>query len=146
MNYTDVDQQLGNLVALLISSGQVTEDRLGDSLHPIELSPIKFWTLNHLVAAGEPLPLSEIAERLHCARSNATQLIDRLEAEGLVHRIHDPHDRRMVRAELTPAGRRRFEEGIALLEEPTHELRDMFDPAEREQLANLLARIRERWG
>jgi DNA-binding MarR family transcriptional regulator len=36
-----------------------------------------------------------------CVRSNITQLIDRMQAEGLVRRIPDPQDRRSVRAALT---------------------------------------------
>ena len=30
----------------------------------------------------EPLPLSQLAERCSCVRSNITQLVDRLEADG----------------------------------------------------------------
>jgi DNA-binding MarR family transcriptional regulator len=37
-------------------------------------------------------------------RSNITQLVDRLEADGLVRRVNDPSDRRSVRAELTELG------------------------------------------
>ena len=35
------------------------------------------------------------------------QLIDRLEADGLVQRLDDPADRRSVRAELTALGKER---------------------------------------
>ena len=61
-------------------------------------------SLTHLVEAGEPLSLSECAARMTCVRSNITQLIDRLEADGLVRRVDDPADRRGVRAMLTPLG------------------------------------------
>jgi len=37
-------------------------------------------------------------------RSNITQLMDRLEKDGLVRRRADRDDRRSVLAELTPAG------------------------------------------
>jgi DNA-binding MarR family transcriptional regulator len=40
-------------------------------------------------------------------RSNVTQLVDRLEGDGLVKRIDDPADRRAVRAEVTRLGRER---------------------------------------
>ena len=54
--------------------------------------------------------LSELASRMICVRSNITQLMGRLEADGLVQREEDPHDRRCVRATLTPLGRERQRE------------------------------------
>ena len=62
-------------------------------------------------SAGEGVALGGVAERLCCARSNATQLADRLEAQTLIRRQPDPEDGRRVRAVLTPAGRRRLEAG-----------------------------------
>ncbi len=43
---------------------------------------------------------------LSLAKANMTQLVDRLEQDGLVRRRADSADRRSVRAELTPAGER----------------------------------------
>jgi DNA-binding MarR family transcriptional regulator len=42
-----------------------------------------------------------------CVRSNITQLMDRLEADGLVRRVEDPRDRRAVRAAVTRLGAER---------------------------------------
>jgi len=50
------------------------------------------------------MSLSDLADNQHCVRSNITQLVDRLEQDGLVRRRHDPADRRGVLAELTPPG------------------------------------------
>lgn len=70
----------------------------------VGLSIAKHSALSQLSEAGRPLTLSELAERLSCVRSNITQLVDRLEADGLVRRVADPDDRRSVRAELTELG------------------------------------------
>lgn len=80
------------------------EQRLEIALEKIGLSLAKFGALTHLVEAGEPLSLSECAKRMTCVRSNITQLMDRLEADGLVRRVDDPQDRRAIRAELTAKG------------------------------------------
>jgi hypothetical protein len=58
----------------------------------------KFGALTHLVRAGEPLSLANAPRGMTCVRSNITQLVDRLEADGLVRRVDDPTDRRGVRA------------------------------------------------
>jgi DNA-binding MarR family transcriptional regulator len=71
------------------------------------LSGPKYAALTVLVQTGEPISLSELAKRLTCVRSNITQLVDRLENDGLVRRVDDPADRRGKRAQITPLGLRR---------------------------------------
>ncbi|MEO8634600.1 MAG: MarR family transcriptional regulator [Gemmatimonadales bacterium] len=89
----------------LLEAARVVEERLERALGTIGLSKSKLICLTRLVEAEESLPLSVLAERCSCVRSNVTQLVDRLEDEGLVRRINDPADRRSVRAELTRQGR-----------------------------------------
>src|SRR5919106_9542 len=91
--------------------------RLEAALEPVGLSLAKFGVLSKLAAAGEPLPLSTLAERSACVRSNITQLVDRLEADKLVIRVDDPHDRRLVRATLTAEGRARHAAGARAVAE-----------------------------
>ena len=87
------------------------------------LSLAKQGVLKTLAWSQEPTALSDLAKKLACVRSNITQLMDRLESEGLVERRRDdPEDRRSVRAALTPEGRRRFEQGMKALEKASQEL------------------------
>jgi DNA-binding MarR family transcriptional regulator len=67
------------------------------------------------VAQDRPISLSELAEKLTCVRSNVTQLVDRLEADGLVKRTDDPADRRAVRAAVTALGRKRHAAGVPVV-------------------------------
>jgi len=73
------------------------EERLADA----GLSLPKLAALHQLSQAGDSLPLGQLAERLACVKSNVTQLVDRLEADGLVVRAADPNDRRSRLAVLT---------------------------------------------
>lgn len=50
--------------------------------------------------------VSDIADVLGIRLSAATSFVDRLEAKRLVRRVDDPADRRVVRCELTPLGRK----------------------------------------
>lgn len=68
-----------------------------------------------LRALDEPVPMGEVAERLHCDPSNVTGIVDRLAAAGLVTREPDPADRRRVRLVITTAGldlRERFHDEL----------------------------------
>ena len=107
----------GALSGQLLCALRSVETRLEAALEPLGLSLAKFGVLSKLVAAGEPLPLSTLAERSACVRSNITQLVDRLEAEKLVVRAPDPRDRRSIRAELTDEGRARQAEAARVVTE-----------------------------
>jgi DNA-binding MarR family transcriptional regulator len=82
-----------------------------EALGKVGLSIAKQSALSELASAGEPLTLSQLAARLSCVRSNMTQLVDRLEADGLVKRLDDPDDRRSVRADLTIIGKEKQRAG-----------------------------------
>jgi len=100
-----VAEQAPHWTFSVIHAAHVIEDRMEVALSKVSLSMAKQGALTQLALAGEPLTLSQLATRLSCVRSNMTQLVDRLEADGLVRRLDDPTDRRSVRAELTALGR-----------------------------------------
>ncbi|HEX6388611.1 MAG TPA: MarR family transcriptional regulator [Solirubrobacteraceae bacterium] len=64
--------------------------------------------------AGE-LPLGKIGERLQVHRTSVTNIIDKLEADGLVRRVPHSEDRRATLAQITPRGREIAEEATAVL-------------------------------
>lgn len=106
----------------LLHAAQAVGDKLEGVLNGIGLSMAKQSALTQLAQAGEPLTLSDLAARLSCVRSNITQLVDRLEADGLVRRVDDASDRRSVRAELTPLGKEKQEAGATAMEGAQAEL------------------------
>jgi DNA-binding MarR family transcriptional regulator len=87
------------------------------------------------------LPLSKVGERLMVHPTSVTNLIDRLEAQGLVDRTTDAADRRRTLASLTPDGKR-------VLKRATRALTDIefavgsLDPDEQEQAYDLLRSLR----
>ncbi len=67
--------------------------------HPQYLVMLALWE-------GEPLRVSELADRLSLEPATLSPLLKRLEAAGLVTRRRDPDDERAVAVTLTPEGRR----------------------------------------
>lgn len=114
MNYP-ADERNGpaasEAIAAWIESGYRLQGKIEAALEPIGLSFTKLNVLTHMAEARQSLSLSEIAAKLGCVRSNVTQLVDRLEADGLVRRLYDPTDRRSIRAELSDLGRERQAQG-----------------------------------
>ena len=126
----------------LMQAGQMVQRRLEEALEQVGLSGAKFGVLTHLVRAGQPLSLGECAERMTCVRSNITQLVDRLETEGLVRRVDDPRDRRGVRAEVTPLGIERQAAGAQHVERAQREFAKTLSEADQRVLARVLSSIK----
>jgi DNA-binding MarR family transcriptional regulator len=133
------------LFSLLHAAG-AAEGHVESRLAAIGLSLPKLAALHHLVLAGEALPLGELAGRLACVKSNVTQLIDRLEADGLVRRAPDPNDRRSRLAVLTAAGRKAHEQGSRIQQQAERELFGALTPEESQQLATALGKLDPRSG
>src|SRR2546425_10329457 len=89
------------------------EARVEARLAEVGLSLPKLAALHQLSQAGDSLPLGQLAERLACVKSNVTQLVDRLEADGLVTRAAEPGDRRSRLAGVHEAGEGREMRGHA---------------------------------
>ena len=128
----------GALIAVL-GTAEALERRLEEALMAVGLSVSKFDAMEQLIRAGEPMTLGHLAGQLRCVRSNVTQLIDRLEAEGLVKRGGCTEDRRAVRATLTPLGLERHAAGLEAIRAVQREVAERISPDKRAQLMELLS-------
>lgn len=72
-----------------------------------ELSTSQVSTLNML--SGQPLRVSEIARNAGIRVPSATEQITKLATNGLVERIPNDHDARVVEVRLTTLGRHKLE-------------------------------------
>jgi DNA-binding MarR family transcriptional regulator len=131
-----------SVMSSLLAAAHALEARLEEALAVVGLSPPKFAVLSQLAQAGEPLTLSELAARVCCVRSNMTQLVDRLEAEGLVRRVDDPEDRRIVRAALTALGEKKQADGAHQMNRIQSELASALPEDDRVVLERVLSALK----
>ena len=131
------------LTLLLLDAARAVEARAEGALGEIGLSLAKLSALRHLVLAPEPLTLSQLAERHCCGKSNVTQLVDRLESDGLVARESDPDDRRTIRATVTESGRTAYARANAVLAEYERAIDAQLGTGPRAELARGLRALRE---
>jgi DNA-binding MarR family transcriptional regulator len=130
-----------NFLEALMHGGRVVEAQVDAALGQVGLSSPKWFVLRRLVEAGGSMSLGDAAERLACARSNVTQLVDRLEREGLVQRVPDPLDRRSILAQATTEGRRRYLAGWRALGPLEAALASALTSPERDLLGSALGRL-----
>lgn len=102
-------------------------------LQDFEITPPQFDALQFLMFEGE-MTISELSAKLFLAPSTITDLIDRMEKNGLVQRIRDTQDRRIVKIKVEEKGYKLQKEVIArrcvyidnLLKEMTEENKEQF--------------------
>jgi len=82
----------------------LAQKTIAQALAPLDLSLAQASVLFILDRANGPLPLSRLARALVQEAQSMTSLIDRLEARGLVRRIPNRRDRRIIHVALTPEG------------------------------------------
>ena len=78
-------------------------------------------------------------------RSSVTNIVDRLEADGLVKRIPHPTDRRTTLVEITETGRQRREAATAAVTAVDFGLRGLTD-RQTATLTELLSKVRRACG
>jgi len=130
-----------SLLWQIIDAAKELESRLETELAKVGLSLAKGSVLRTLGEANEPLSLSELADQNCCVRSNITQLVDRLETDGLVRRVNDPDDRRITRAALTIAGRKAYEDAIKIVLIQEQAVEGLLTPEEAAVLSQALKKL-----
>ena len=113
---------------LLFGTARRLRREFGAALLEADVTPAQARALRHVVESGSMRP-SVHAERLHIAARSATEVVDALEARGLVERGPDPDDRRATLVRPTEAARTELAE---------------VDRVRREQSERFLAVLSER--
>lgn len=87
--------------------------------------------------------LKDLAERLRIAPRSATEVVDQLEAKGLVRRDPDPTDRRATLIVATAAGRKLFADVQVERRDKSSEYFARLGAQDRAELARILGQLRD---
>jgi len=122
---------------LLFGAARRLRRQFGAALLAVDVTPAQARALRHVVEGGGVRP-SELAERLHIAARSATEVVDALEARGLVVRTPDPADRRATLVLPTPAARAELTEVDRVRAEQTEQFLAVLGDRDRSTLARIL--------
>lgn len=127
----------------LIWAGRLAERALDEIARSVGFRKRGDYEVLSLLRRSEPqrLTQAEVAEKLLLSTSGMTGKIDRLERAGLLERQSDANDRRVVRLGLTDAGREAVDEAFRLGLRASELALDVLEPAEIEQLGDILSRV-----
>ena len=137
-------QQTGRVGQLLFVVQQAAQALAIERLEPLGLSPRAWGVLSTLAESG-PLTQIELATTMSIDRTAMVYLLDELEEQSLVERVRHPQDRRAFLIHLTGGGRDTRRRAAAALAGAADTLLTPLDPAEREQLVDLLGKVAAHW-
>jgi len=100
-----------------------------------------FRLLILLSQSEETLTMSKLGAELNLPMSTATRIVDWLVSAGMVERVNDPNDRRVVRVGISNAGREFYETGMEHNKKRIGRLLKHFTPDEQAQLLQLMSKL-----
>ncbi len=100
---TTVDRHVAEIEELLRNVGTMLKKRGRDIVSNFDITPPQLDALLVLREFGE-LTMGELCGRMFLACSTATDLIDRMERNGLIERVRDTNDRRVIRLRVLDKG------------------------------------------
>lgn len=125
---------------------QILQATVDDVLKPHGLTFARYEALVLLSFSSRgSLPMRMMGERLQLHPTSITNIVDRLEADGLARRLPHPNDRRTTLVELTDAGRERVQDATAAVTGAEFGFVGLAGP-ELTQLTELLTKVRKAAG
>jgi len=105
-----------------------------------KLTTPQFGVLDVLMKKGS-IPLKRISDELMVTGANITCVMDNLEKEDLVKRVHSKSDRRVINAELTTKGKNKLDKIYPEHVKSLNEIAKKLTDPEMRQLSNLLDKL-----
>ncbi|NIH78922.1 MarR family winged helix-turn-helix transcriptional regulator [Amycolatopsis viridis] len=125
---------------------QIVQSAVDAALKPHGLTFARYEALVLLSFARRgALPMRVMGERLQLHPTSVTNIVDRLEKDGLVKRMPHPTDRRTTLVEITSDGHARLEEATKAVTAIDFGLVGL-TPKQTEQLSELLTKVRKATG
>lgn len=124
----------------LARASSVFNKKTIDQIRTFGLTQPQFGVIECLGHLGI-MPIGDISGKLLMSCGNATIIIDNLEKEGLVERIREKNDRRVIKVGLTEKGQKLFDEIFPKHAEYVFELASVLTEEEQLQLSGLLKKL-----
>jgi len=135
----DPIREIVYLIRKLMQAGAIYSKELNKKYN---VSAPQLATLRVLLHDGA-MPPSQIAKQIMVNSSTLTGVIDRLEKKGLVSRLRNDPDRRIIRVELTEAGRTLAENAPPPIQVKIVKGMRRLEQTEREKIIQSLTRLAE---
>lgn len=132
----DIEHLLREMSVLIKRKGR-------DILNHFPITPPQFTALLWLNQEGD-MTIGELSQKMYLACSTMTDLIDRMEKNGVVVRVRDERDRRVVRVRMLERGKTIIRDVMKARQEYLAGILSTFSPEEVELIRKHLSKLYER--
>ena len=108
-NLDNIDYQM-NIIKFFIDEFYNKTVFRSENKSGTDLSPSFIKSLFAFINPGEDYPIGELGKNARVKSSTMTDMVDRMEDEGLAERVRDKNDRRLVKVRLTKKGKKTRQE------------------------------------
>jgi DNA-binding MarR family transcriptional regulator len=133
---SDIEYLLREMSLLIKRKGR-------EILNHFPITPPQFTALLWLNEEGD-MTIGELSQKMYLACSTMTDLIDRMEKNGVVVRVRDERDRRVVRVRMLERGKAIIEDVMKARREYLAEILSTFSPEDVESIRKRLSMLYER--
>jgi DNA-binding MarR family transcriptional regulator len=126
---------------MLDVKASIQEHNLREKIGQINDRDVFFTIRSVYSRQAEPITMGDLSRILGVPFSTTTRTVEWLVNNGYIQRLADPEDRRVIRVELTEAGKKLYRAMEDLLLESAEQFLQNFSLDERKELGRLLGKL-----
>lgn len=140
--YPTMDIQITEAYLHVLRTGTILHHCVERNLAKQGLSYGRFMILVLLTRQEDPIPVCKLAELAGVTTPTVSAVLSGMVRDGLIQRVEDPSDRRVVRIEMLPEGQKILDEVLPDLFVHQTAVMSRLDETELKTLMTLLGKVR----
>lgn len=140
--YPTMDIQITEAYLHVLRTGTILHHCVERNLAKQGLSYGRFMILGLLSRQEDPIPVCKLAELAGVTTPTVSAVLSGMVRDGLIQRVEDPSDRRVVRIEMLPDGQKILDEVLPDIFVHQTAVMSRLDETELKTLMTLLGKVR----
>lgn len=140
--YPTMDIQITEAYLHVLRTGTILHHCVERNLSKQGLSYGRFMILGLLSRQEDPIPVCKLAELAGVTTPTVSAVLSGMVRDGLIQRVEDPSDRRVVRIEMLPEGQKILDDVLPDLFVHQTAVMSRLDETELKTLMALLGKVR----
>ena len=135
------NKTINHIISLIFKNSRLIREHLRkEKKHPDPFSILRLEVLRYVLERKNPL-MREVADYFCITPPSATSLVNSLVKLGMLQRLEDKNDRRVIRLYLTSKGKREIEKGFKEISHNMKGILALLNLREQKELIKILGKL-----